>query len=220
MKPFQLVRTYSGVPPVDAFNNFEGTPIVIDETTGNAYALLNNVVTLLGLAAMVAGFQSLTASRITWSGAQTLSTKTLVDFSPPSWATEIIVPITALSTSGASVPTIQLGTSGGIDTSSYAGSCGSFNNASSTSATNLGSGGFILQSAAAGNVIHFTYRLSLIDSATNTWGCSGIGGASSSAGAFTVGGTKSLGGALTTVRLTTSAGVDTFDGGSANAGWL
>lgn len=49
MKPFQLVRTYSGVPPVDAFNNFDGTPIVINETTGDEYALLNGAVTQVSI---------------------------------------------------------------------------------------------------------------------------------------------------------------------------
>lgn len=44
----QLVRTVTGVPTVANFANMDGTPIVIDDSTGNAYALIGGIVIRLG----------------------------------------------------------------------------------------------------------------------------------------------------------------------------
>lgn len=43
----QLVRTVTGVPTVANFANMDGMPIVIDDSTGNAYVLVAGVVTLM-----------------------------------------------------------------------------------------------------------------------------------------------------------------------------
>jgi hypothetical protein len=43
-----MVRNVSGVPTVANFANMDGTPIVVDSDTGNAYTLVAGVVTLMG----------------------------------------------------------------------------------------------------------------------------------------------------------------------------
>ena len=43
-----MVRNVSGVPTVANFANMDGTPIVVDSATGNAYTLVSGVVTLIG----------------------------------------------------------------------------------------------------------------------------------------------------------------------------
>ena len=43
-----MVRSVSGTPTVSNFANMDGTPIVVDSATGNAYTLVAGVVTLLG----------------------------------------------------------------------------------------------------------------------------------------------------------------------------
>ena len=48
--PFQLVRTVTGVPTVANFANMDGTPIVIDDASGNAYTLVAGVVTRINSA--------------------------------------------------------------------------------------------------------------------------------------------------------------------------
>lgn len=45
--PFAPVRTVTGVPTVANFANMDGTPIVIDDATGNAYTLVAGVVTAI-----------------------------------------------------------------------------------------------------------------------------------------------------------------------------
>ena len=42
-----MVRNVSGVPTVANFANMDGTPIVVDSATGDAYTLVSGVVTLI-----------------------------------------------------------------------------------------------------------------------------------------------------------------------------
>ena len=128
----------------------------------------------------------------------------------PSWVTKITVTGAGVSTNGTSALLLQLGDSGGIETTGYLGAASSLSTgaASSTSTT-----GFLLRQGSAANVMHLAYTFHLHDESSNQW--VGAGSMAFDAAATVLsGGSKSLSGRLTTVRLTTVNGTDTFDAGS------
>ena len=142
---------------------------------------------------------------------------TAVDFTGiPSGVKRITVMLSGISTNSTSLKQIQLGTSGGIQTSgyitfaSYAGV--STGGASATS-------GFLIENGSGGNTnaLYGNVVITLLDSATGTWTYSTTLGFSSGGNyTFQAGGTKTLSGTLDRVRITTVNGTDTFDAGSIN----
>ena len=148
--------------------------------------------------------------------AQATTSGTSWDFTIPAWATNIIVMVNAFSTNGTSIPIIQIGDSGGIETSGYLGTV-----------TNLSTGGISAANHNTGfafNVAHtgtgvYTGRihLSLLNASTFNWSCSGALGRTDVATTMQLlAGNKLLSAALTTVRLTTVNGTDAGDAGSVN----
>ena len=138
-----------------------------------------------------------------------------IDFTGiPSWAKRITVMFSGLSTNGSSVPLIQLGDAGGIETSGYLGAAG-FSGASANTA-NYTAGFGLNQAHVAANVYHGVAQLCLVSAATNLWSYSMSGGYSNAAFVIMGGGSKSLSDTLTQVRITTVNGTDDFDAGSIN----
>jgi len=148
------------------------------------------------------------------SGTAVSATGTSVDFtSIPSWVKRITVMFSAVSTNGTSVLQIQLGDSGGIETTGYFGLGGAFNTGSAV----LGSvNAFpIAASNTAASNYSGSVSLNLLDSASNTWTASGTLNSTNGTAVFTQG-AKALSGTLDRVRITTVNGTDTFDAGSIN----
>lgn len=147
------------------------------------------------------------------SGTAVASTSgTSIDFTGiPSWAKRITVMFNGVSTNGSSTIRLQLGDSGGVETTGYAGTCtqigstvstiystSGFDSTGDTSSTQTRNGQFVF---------------SLLGS--NTWaliGAYNIG----SAFQYLFCGTKTLSDTLDRVRITTVNGTDTFDAGSIN----
>lgn len=150
------------------------------------------------------------------SGTAVASTSgTSIDFTGiPSWVKRVTVMFQGVSTNGVSYIQIQLGTSGGIEASSYLGT------ASTVAASSVGSDnistGFWVRSAAATGVRHGQFVISLINPSTNSWVASGVLGYSDTTITTITGGSKSLSGTLDRVRITTQNGTDTFDAGTIN----
>lgn len=142
---------------------------------------------------------------------------TSIDFtSIPSWVKRITVMINGVSTNGSSISQVQLGTSGGIQTSGYTGSAGYIQNANASGASLL-SAGFLFSSLAGATVVFSgSIILSLLDTASGIWVCSGVVSRSDAAVPSMLGGVKTLSGTLDRVRITTVNGTDTFDAGSVN----
>jgi hypothetical protein len=148
------------------------------------------------------------------SGTAVASTSgTSIDFTGiPSWAKRITVMFNGVSTNGTSNYLIQLGDSGGIETTGYV--CGS---AAITTITGLSTStsGFILRLFAANQSANGAARFNLLSG--NTFAgegtfYDGLG----SQGIVTMAGTKILSDTLTQIRITTVNGTDTFDAGSIN----
>lgn len=152
----------------------------------------------------------------TRSTAVTLTTQTSVDFtSIPAGTFKIEITFAALSTNGTSPPIIQLGDSGGIETSNYTGAATNLTNASAVATVNLSSGFLISGSVGSFSVLQGKISLVLHDS-LNTWVAEGTVGGSNAAFTVTMAGFKTLSAELDRVRLTTVGGTDQFDAGTVN----
>jgi hypothetical protein len=139
---------------------------------------------------------------------------TSIDFtSIPSWAKRITIMLLSVSTTGTSGVQIQLGDSGGVETTGYATS-GTAITGVNTCAVSSFTSGFVmlgsLATAARSGAIVFT------NVATNYWiGTGTIDDAGTAQAGYTQG-FKLLSATLDRVRLTTINGTDTFDAGLVN----
>jgi hypothetical protein len=114
-----------------------------------------------------------------------------------------------VSTSGTSVPLVQLGVSGTPTTSGYLGASTSSTPGSANYTT-----GFGLGSNSASNIVHG--NLTITNITGNSWTASGTIAASNAAGGWYFSGSVALAGTADMVRITTVNGTDTFDAGSIN----
>lgn len=149
------------------------------------------------------------------SGAALTPTGTTADFTGlPTGIKRITVSLNVLSTSGSSSPIIQIGDSGGIESSSYESSASIINSGTVTAAETVG---YVFCPAAA---FAYTYsgNIVLVNISGNTWTASGVlnlaqGG---SATIIVLAGVKTLSATLDRIRITTVGGANTFDAGSVN----
>ena len=199
--------------------------------TGAATLTANNV--LLGNGTSTPQFVApstsgniLTSNGTTWassapaaypltSGTAVASTSgTSIDFtSIPSWVKRITVMFSGVSTSGTSAIVVQLGTSGGVQTTGYSSGAWFANTSNVTSSVGL------LVTGSNANTYDFNgvITITLLNSSTGLWTHSSILCGNVTAATNTIGGgSKTLSGTLDRVRITTVAGTDTFDAGSIN----
>ena len=163
-----------------------------------------------------ASMSGMSSSVLTSMTAVTASGTTIPFTSIPSWARRITVISYALSTSSTSPIILQLGTSGGWQTSGYAGMV-QYGSAAGYTATTNHPGIQVFSSGSGGNSAYLNVILHLLDSSTNRWVTSGVAGesgAGSLSSQFAWGVT--LSGTLTQVRWNTVNGTDTFDAGTVN----
>jgi hypothetical protein len=145
------------------------------------------------------------------SGTAVASTSgTSIDFTGiPSWVKRITVMFNGVSGNGSSNFIIQLGDSGGIETTGYAG--GSFN--SGASANN--STGFDLTCQQA-STQSWSGAVTITNLTGNVWCQFGVLSGISSGYVGASGGSKTLSATLDRIRITTVNGTDTFDAGTIN----
>ena len=197
--------------------NLTGTTAIANGGTGvTAVGTSGNVLTSTGSAwastAIPAGGFPVGARAFRGS-AQTITFTGI-----PSGTKRITFNCSALSTAGgggASIPVIQLGDSGGFETSGYVGMAtrdGSTGNTASSNYTN----GFRLMGDGSGVTV-FSGRLTmeLLDASTNTWTGTVLTGRTDVYGNWGAG-AKSLSGELTQIRLTHVDGTTAFAAGKVN----
>lgn len=145
--------------------------------------------------------------------AVTTTSGTSVTFTDiPSWTKRISILLSNVSTSGTSDIKVQIGDSGGLETSSYSGSCNTF---SATPGATPNSTGFLINETTNASA-EMCGIVTLANVSGNTWVSShslGLGGA---VGSSIGGGSKTLSGTLTQLSILTENGTDTFDNGSIN----
>ena len=140
---------------------------------------------------------------------------TSIDFTGiPSWVRRITVMFSGVSTNGSSFPQIQLGDSGGVETSGY--NCAASSLAAAAMSTANATTGFVLSRGDSASIINGSAVITLLDSASNLWTFTSTFGLSNSTFLLVTGGSKSLSATLDRVRITTVNGTDTFDAGSIN----
>jgi hypothetical protein len=153
-------------------------------------------------------------SRLVRATAVATTSGTSIDFtSIPSWVRRITVVFTSVSTSGTSPVQIQIGDSGGVETTGYTGTAVAITSSSTLSIASYTSGavliGLLTTTVRSGSMV-----ITNIDG--NQWQFSSIHTNDDVAFLGWVSAIKTLSATLDRVRLTTINGTDTFDAGLAN----
>jgi len=150
------------------------------------------------------------------SGTAVASTSgTSIDFtSIPSWVKRITVMFSGVSTNGTSNYLIQLGDSGGIETTGY--SATSTNQSGSVASYTTGFG---VNNASASVFLHGNFTFTLISASSFLWSMTGAISIGAGGGSYYVAGSKALSDTLDRVRITTETGTNTFDAGTINILW-
>jgi uncharacterized cupin superfamily protein len=152
--------------------------------------------------------------RIVLSTSQATTSGTSIDFtSIPAWVKRITIEFHGVSTDGSSHILVQLGDSGGVETTGYLGSASSVSGSVSTSNYTAGFG---VRNTNAATVLHGHVFITLEEGSNNDWVASGILAFSNTNDMTITAGSKSLSETLDRVRITTTNGTDAFDAGSIN----
>jgi hypothetical protein len=137
----------------------------------------------------------------------------------PSWIKRITVNFSGVSTNGTSAFALQIGDSGGVETSGYFSICANIETGGSATAQSSTASFLITRAPYSSSAARYgTIVLSLLDAATFTWTAFGNIASDDTTQDiiyFSSGG-KSLTATLDRVRITTLGGTDTFDAGSIN----
>lgn len=149
------------------------------------------------------------------SGTSQASTSgTSIDFTGiPSWVKRITIMFNGVSTGGTSIKQIQLGDSGGVETTGYLGTSVALIDAIAVNAAIIATG-FGIRSGLAADTLNGAVVITNLTS--NTWVAQGALTDSSRGAGYLVGGAKALSATLDRVRITTVNGTDVFDAGSIN----
>ena len=160
------------------------------------------------------GTSTLTPSNIIKSGTAVASTSgTSIDFTGiPSWVKRVTVMFDGVSTNSNSLKLLQLGDSGGIETTGY--TSGAFMDAVRYSTS---TSGFVLSVATnSSNAETMFGAIVLTNVTSNTWVAQGVFHMPTYTVGNSAAGAKTLSGTLDRVRITTVNGTDTFDAGTIN----
>ena len=149
------------------------------------------------------------------SGTAVTASGTSVDFTGiPSWVKRITVMFSGVSTSGTSNIQVQLGDSGGIETTGYLGAL-LRSGLSTLATTQYPTTGFLIINDVAAADIHSGVAVFSLLGSNNWCGMSQIS-ETAAPSFFSGSGAKTLSDTLTQIRITTVNGTDTFDAGSIN----
>ena len=151
-----------------------------------------------------------TAKAWNWNG---LTNNTSLDFTGiPSWVRRVTVMFDQISTNSTSAVQIQLGDSGGVETTGYIGTATAIIPAGSAGVVGYTTGFVPL---GTGNTSSRTGCLFLLNITANAWIASGTFDDQATNAGYTQG-SKNLSGTLDRIRITTVNGTDTFDAGTVN----
>jgi hypothetical protein len=159
---------------------------------------------------LTSGVLSSSAKPLTSDTVKASTSGTTVSFTGiPNWVKHIVVMFRGVSTNGSSNIQIQLGDSGGFETTGYSSSAISgVNSGSSTT------GALVTWSNASGRAYHGV--IDIYNITGNIWVFKSILGEPSSTIPSSSGSSKELSDVLTQIRVTTVNGTDSFDAGSIN----
>jgi hypothetical protein len=172
----------------------DGSYLVAVSAGGTSLILLNPSVVLVGAAT-----QSLSGvASVEWTGL-------------PAWATEYTLLIRGASPNGGAIMRVELGDSGGYETTGYTGRASEFSGTAIFTAA-LGNN-FELGNLVAADTLTGTYRLYRPEMTSELWQLDGSSLDQANGSHFITQGYKTTSAAMDRIRLAVSAG--TFDAGSA-----
>jgi hypothetical protein len=182
-------------------------PVSVEGSTSGTITLVAPAVAGTNTQTLVAATGTL--APIVSGTAVTTTSGTSFDFtSIPSWVKRITVMFNGVSLSGTSALLVQIGDSGGIESTGYNSSaCNQVGTVTSSTA------GFVLVGNSAALTVSGILTLVLLSS--NTWVESHSTKLSTAASGYG-GGDKQLSDVLDRIRITTVNGTDVFDAGSIN----
>jgi hypothetical protein len=158
-----------------------------------------------------AGNLSWVNGRMVLETAQATTSGTSVDFTGiPSWVKRVTVMFDGVSTNGTSLVIVQLGDSGGVETTGYFSTASNQTDVTSATAGILFCDGSTIVAAAL-----YSGALSFSNVSGNAWVAFGCG-VRQTTNCGSIAGSKTLSDTLTQIRITTVNGTDTFDAGSIN----
>lgn len=154
------------------------------------------------------------AAKVVAGTAQASTSGSTLDFTDvPSWAKKVTCLFAGLSLSGTDHVLIQIGDSGGVETSGYVSTSTAVTASSATAAVNS-TAGFIAYDGAAANTL--SGAIVLYNVTGDQWVASGTWNYDNGTTVTgSTGGSKSLSATLDRVRFTVT-GTDTFDAGTVN----
>ena len=195
-----------------AVTQLTGTLPVANGGTGVTTSTGTGAV-VLGTSPSISGavMSTMASSVLTSATAQATTSGTFKDFtSIPSWVKRITVMLNGVSTNGSSILLVQLGTSGGLQITSYLSNGDNNSGAGASYTTGFG----LFRAWASSQSYAGIVTCALVGS--NIWVSSGVGAINGSIQMAYSGGVVTLGGTLDRIRITTVNGTDTFDAGSIN----
>lgn len=174
----------------------------------------NQVLTVSG---GVAAWVTPTSTGITLGTAVASTSGVNVDFgSIPATANRVKIMLVDVSTTGADTLLVQLGDSGGVETTGYTGVITNVQ-ASVTPAVFGGTGFELIATGGAAGTVTGIVTVSRFTG--NTWVVDAAVARTDAARYYTSVGAKTLSATLDRIRLTTVAGSNTFDAGTVNVSW-
>lgn len=190
-----------------------GTVTLAPADTGNAFVATLPAVTgnLVSTGSTAVVTPAMLSQKLTVGTAQAATSGTSILFTGiPSWVERITVMFSGLSTSGSSSIQVQLGTSSGLVTSGYGGSC---SYVGATSGSTTFTTGLPLANTSGSDIRSGTVVITNISG--NTWVATTVNGQTNAYAQFG-GGSISLSSVLTQLAINAVNGSDTFDAGSIN----
>lgn len=158
------------------------------------------------------------AMQISTSTTIATTSGTSIDFTGvPSYAKRAWLMLNGVSTNGSDALLFQLGDAGGVETSGYASNALTAASGSAAATSNSTAGFVTAGGASAANA--YSGVIEFMHAGGNVWVCHGSLANTGDGRFTTTAGGKTLSEILTQIRMTTTAGTNTFDGGSATLAW-